>query len=109
MVKVGVLYSRIRTEEKLLIQELQRRHADFTILDDRKLPPERELGRVDRTLQVRAEDHVELCINELVWQVFRLLHPERGELAVLMSGREVLIVVGRRAVYEVGDGDGHVN
>ena len=37
MAKVGVLCSRIRTEEKLLIQELQRRGADFTILDDRKL------------------------------------------------------------------------
>ena len=37
MAKVGVLCSRVRTEEKLLIQELQRRRADFTLLDDRKL------------------------------------------------------------------------
>lgn len=37
MAKVGVLCSRIRTEEKLLIQELQNRSVDFVLLDDRKL------------------------------------------------------------------------
>jgi [lysine-biosynthesis-protein LysW]--L-2-aminoadipate ligase len=37
MTKVGVLCSRIRVEEKLLIQELQSRDVDFDILDDRKL------------------------------------------------------------------------
>ncbi len=37
MAKVGVLCSRIRTEEKLLIQELQHRKVDFTLLDDRQL------------------------------------------------------------------------
>jgi [lysine-biosynthesis-protein LysW]--L-2-aminoadipate ligase len=37
MAKVGLLCSRIRTEEKLLIQELQSRGVDFAILDDRQL------------------------------------------------------------------------
>jgi [lysine-biosynthesis-protein LysW]--L-2-aminoadipate ligase len=37
MPKVGVLCSRIRVEEKLLIRELEERGADFEILDDRKL------------------------------------------------------------------------
>jgi [lysine-biosynthesis-protein LysW]--L-2-aminoadipate ligase len=37
MAKVGVLCSRIRTEEKLLIQELQQRGADFAIIDDRQI------------------------------------------------------------------------
>jgi [lysine-biosynthesis-protein LysW]--L-2-aminoadipate ligase len=37
MPKVGVLCSRIRVEEKLLIRELEKRGADFEILDDRKL------------------------------------------------------------------------
>lgn len=37
MAKVGVLCSRIRTEEKLLIQELQRRGMDFAIIDDRRI------------------------------------------------------------------------
>ena len=37
MTKVGVLCSRIRVEEKLLIQELQSRDVDFDILDDRKI------------------------------------------------------------------------
>jgi [lysine-biosynthesis-protein LysW]--L-2-aminoadipate ligase len=37
MTKVGVLCSRIRVEEKLLIQALQRRDVEFDILDDRKL------------------------------------------------------------------------
>jgi [lysine-biosynthesis-protein LysW]--L-2-aminoadipate ligase len=37
MTKVGVLCSRIRVEEKLLIQELQTRDVEFDILDDRKI------------------------------------------------------------------------
>ena len=37
MTKVGVLCSRIRVEEKLLIQALQHRDVEFDILDDRKL------------------------------------------------------------------------
>ncbi len=37
MVKVGVLCSRIRVEEKLLIQELQRRDLDFDLIDDREV------------------------------------------------------------------------
>ena len=37
MTKVGVLCSRIRVEEKLLIQELQNRDVEFDILDDRTL------------------------------------------------------------------------
>lgn len=35
--KVGVLCSRIRVEEKLLIAELQKRRVDFDIVDDRKI------------------------------------------------------------------------
>jgi len=57
MAKVGLLCSRIRTEEKLLIQELQRRGVDFAILDDRKLTFE---------LQKNGWDHdviVERCIS----------------------------------------------
>lgn len=37
MPQVGLLCSRIRVEEKLLIRELEKRGADFEILDDRKL------------------------------------------------------------------------
>ena len=37
MPKIGMLCSRIRVEEKLLIEELQRRGVTFDILDDRKL------------------------------------------------------------------------
>ena len=37
MPRVGVLCSRIRVEEKLLIQELERRGAEFEILDDREI------------------------------------------------------------------------
>jgi len=35
--KVGVLLSRVRVEEKLLIQELEKRNADSEILDDRQI------------------------------------------------------------------------
>jgi [lysine-biosynthesis-protein LysW]--L-2-aminoadipate ligase len=37
MPQVGLLCSRIRVEEKLLIQELENRGADFEIIDDRKI------------------------------------------------------------------------
>ncbi|MBN1584428.1 MAG: 30S ribosomal protein S6--L-glutamate ligase, partial [Anaerolineae bacterium] len=37
MPKIGMLCSRVRVEEKLLIEELQRRGVTFDILDDRKL------------------------------------------------------------------------
>jgi len=37
MAKVGVLCSRIRVEEKLLINELRKRGVDFEIIDDRKV------------------------------------------------------------------------
>lgn len=33
--KVGVLLSRVRMEEKLLIQELEKRHVDYDLIDDR--------------------------------------------------------------------------
>jgi len=35
--RIGVLYSRVRPEEKLLFRELERRRADVTLLDDRKI------------------------------------------------------------------------
>jgi len=37
MPKVGVLCSRIRVEEKLLIRELEKRGVDFDVIDDRKI------------------------------------------------------------------------
>jgi len=37
MPKIGILCSRIRVEEKLLIEEIQRRGLDFDLLDDREL------------------------------------------------------------------------
>ena len=35
--RIGVLYSRVRPEEKLLFAELERRRADVELIDDRKL------------------------------------------------------------------------
>ncbi len=35
--RIGVLYSRVRPEEKLLFGELERRRADFELIDDRKV------------------------------------------------------------------------
>jgi [lysine-biosynthesis-protein LysW]--L-2-aminoadipate ligase len=57
MPKIGVLCSRIRVEEKLLIQELQKRGADYDIIDDRKIILE---------LHKNGWDHdvvLERCIN----------------------------------------------
>ncbi len=35
--RIGVLYSRVRPEEKLLFRELERRRADVELIDDRKV------------------------------------------------------------------------
>jgi [lysine-biosynthesis-protein LysW]--L-2-aminoadipate ligase len=35
--KVGILLSRVRTEEKLLIQELEKQGVDYAIIDDREI------------------------------------------------------------------------
>lgn len=35
--KIGILYSRVRVEEKLLFEELARRNLEFDLLDDQKL------------------------------------------------------------------------
>lgn len=56
--RVGVLVSRIRVEEKLLFKELERRSVDFDLIDDRKLVLDlnvRSLGDYDVI--------VERCIN----------------------------------------------
>ena len=57
MPQVGLLCSRIRVEEKLLIREMEKRGADFEIVDDRKLVLEIEQngGEYDVIL--------ERCIN----------------------------------------------
>jgi [lysine-biosynthesis-protein LysW]--L-2-aminoadipate ligase len=57
MTKVGVLCSRIRVEEKLLIRELEKRGVDLDILDDRQIILE---------IQRNGQDHdviLERCIN----------------------------------------------
>ena len=57
MPKIGVLCSRIRVEEKLLIQELETRGVDYDIIDDRKIILE---------LHKNGWDHdvvLERCIN----------------------------------------------
>ena len=35
--RVGILYSRVRAEEKLLFEAFRQRGAEFDLLDDRKL------------------------------------------------------------------------
>lgn len=56
--KIGVLLSRIRVEEKLILAELERRGLDFERLDDRRLIF--ELG--NKSLE-RFDVIVERCIN----------------------------------------------
>ena len=56
--RVGILYSRARVEEKLLIKELEKRGADYDLIDDRELVMDTE---------VRSLDHdviLERCITQ---------------------------------------------
>ena len=45
--KVGVLFSRVRVEEKLLFEALADRRVDFDLLDDRELIFEITPGQAD--------------------------------------------------------------
>jgi [lysine-biosynthesis-protein LysW]--L-2-aminoadipate ligase len=61
--KVGVLYSRVRVEEKLLLQELDQRGVEVDLIDDRQLILDIEQDRASAE-RFRAYDVVlERCIN----------------------------------------------
>ncbi len=58
MPKVGVLCSRIRVEEKLLIRELEKRGVDFDIIDDRRIVLD-----IQRNGMQEYDVILERCIN----------------------------------------------
>jgi [lysine-biosynthesis-protein LysW]--L-2-aminoadipate ligase len=58
MPKVGVLCSRVRVEEKLLFQELEKRHVDFDTIDDRQIILDIQKNGWDRYDVI-----LERCIN----------------------------------------------
>ena len=55
--KVGILYSRARVEEKLIIKALKKRGVDYELLDDRELVLDMERRRLDHDVIL------ERCIN----------------------------------------------
>ena len=61
--KVGVLYSRVRVEEKLLFEELAERQVDFDALDDRNLIFEITPGQADEAKFDQYDVIAERCIN----------------------------------------------
>jgi [lysine-biosynthesis-protein LysW]---L-2-aminoadipate ligase len=61
--KVGVLYSRVRAEEKLLFEALERRGVDFELVDDRGLIFEISPGCQYAHLYDRFDVVVERCIS----------------------------------------------
>ncbi len=63
MTKVGVLYSRVRAEEKLLFEALEQRGVDFDLLDDRELVFDLTAGREQADALARYDVVVERCIN----------------------------------------------
>jgi len=84
-VRVGVLVSRIRVEEKLLLKELERRSVAFDLIDDRKLV----LDLAERSL-AGYDVIVERCINH-----------SRALFALKILGDWGLRCVNRYAVAEV--------
>ena len=83
--RVGVLVSRIRVEEKLLLKELERRSVAFDLIDDRKLV----LDLAERSL-AGYDVIVERCINH-----------SRALFALKILGDWGLRCVNRYAVAEV--------
>ena len=62
--KVGILYSRARVEEKLLIQELERRGADYELIDDRELIMDTEAPSLDLSESTGFRVILERCITQ---------------------------------------------
>ncbi|MBC7315903.1 MAG: 30S ribosomal protein S6--L-glutamate ligase, partial [Chloroflexi bacterium] len=57
--RVGVLLSRVRVEEKLLFEALEKRRVDFDLIDDRKI-----IFELQNSAPMRAYDVIlERCIN----------------------------------------------
>jgi len=61
--KVGVLYSRVRAEEKLLFEEFDRRGVDFDLIDDRKIAFEITPGQAYASQYKDYDVIFERCIN----------------------------------------------
>ncbi len=57
--KIGMLYSRIRAEEKLLIREMERRRLDFEMIDVRKI----QLRLDDRSDWEKYDVILERCVS----------------------------------------------
>ncbi len=63
MIKAGILYSRVRAEEKLLFEAFQKRRIDFDLIDDRKILFEITNGRAYDGMVADYDVVVERCIN----------------------------------------------
>ncbi|MCC9076404.1 lysine biosynthesis protein LysX [Litorilinea aerophila] len=61
--KVGILYSRVRVEEKLLFEAFQKRGVEFDLLDDRELIFEITPGHQFADQYTQYDLIVERCIN----------------------------------------------
>ncbi|GIV79112.1 MAG: lysine biosynthesis enzyme LysX [Litorilinea sp.] len=61
--KVGILYSRVRVEEKLLFEAFQKRGVEFDLLDDRELIFEITPGQQFADQYTQYDLIVERCIN----------------------------------------------
>jgi len=61
--KIGILYSRVRAEEKLLFEAFEKKGLDFQLLDDRKLIFELTTGSQYVDLFAGYDVIVERCIN----------------------------------------------
>lgn len=80
--RVGILYSRVRAEEKLLFEAFQNRGIDFDLLDDRKLVFEITQGQRDDAIFTDYDVIVERCINHSrALYSLRMLN-DRGVLTV---------------------------
>ena len=63
MTKVGILYSRVRAEEKLLFEAFERRGVTFDLLDDRGLVFDITAGEFANPVYHDYDVIVERCIN----------------------------------------------
>ncbi len=63
MTKVGILYSRVRAEEKLLFEAFAKRGVDFDLIDDRKLVFDLTANTDDADHLAQYDVVVERCIN----------------------------------------------
>ena len=94
--KIGVLYSRVRVEEKWIFAAMEKRGIDYERLDDRAISFDLENPELWRALAVAPGDHVAVLSAGAYAMSMASNYNSRGRPAeVLVAGAESWVIRDR--------------